>query len=163
MKKYLKQNKTLFILMFIAISCIIISTILLFKYFYFGNGGTKYGSRLDGIEAVEINDSKKNEIATNIESDELVEKATVTITGKIIYIKIIYTNKATMTDAETIAVKSLDNFSEEEKAFYDFQFIIEQKADETTEGFLKSGAKNVNGTNLVWSNNNATTSTEVKE
>ena len=155
MKKYFQENKTLVVLMAIAIICIIVSTILLFKYFYFGNGGTKYGSRLDGIETVTINEEKQNNIKTTIESNELVKSAKVSVTGKIVYIKITVTSEATMQDAENAAIKSLDNFSDEEKSFYDFQFTIEQKADEKTEGFLNTGAKNVNGTNLIWGNNNA--------
>ena len=43
----------------IIIACVGISAALLLKYFYFGNGGSKYGDRLDGIEAVAITDDKK--------------------------------------------------------------------------------------------------------
>lgn len=46
-------------MLLIIIACAAISVGLLLKYFYFGNGGSKYGDRLDGIEAVEINDTKK--------------------------------------------------------------------------------------------------------
>ena len=162
MKKYIQENKTLLILMTIAIICIVTSTILLFKYFYFGNGGTKYGSRLDGIEAVQINDDKINNIISKIEADALVETVKLKVTGKIVYIKLTFTQDASITDAETIALKSLENFTDEEKAFYDFQFTIEQKANTKTEGFLNVGAKNANGTNLVWGNNNPIKE-EVKE
>ena len=160
MKKYFKENRTLFILMIVAISCIVISVILLLKYFYFGNGGTKYGSRLDGIENVQINDSKKDEIASKIAENELVKSATVTITGKRIDIRIVFEDKPTLVDAEGIALKSLDNFSDDEKAFYDFEFTLKQEATENTDGFLIMGAKNVNGSNLVWNNNNVSKQSE---
>lgn len=160
MKKYLKENRTLFILMIVAIACIVISVILLLKYFYFGNGGTKYGSRLDGIENVQINDSKKDEIASKIAENELVKSATVTITGKRIDIRIVFEDKPTLVDAEGIALKSLDNFSDDEKAFYDFEFTLKQEATENTDGFLIMGAKNVNGSNLVWNNNNVVKQSE---
>ena len=74
MKKYLKENKTLLILMIVAIVCIVISVILLLKYFYFGNGGSKYGTRLNGIEEVLIEDSKKDEILANIKNSDLESK-----------------------------------------------------------------------------------------
>lgn len=160
MKKYLKENRTLFILMIIAIVCIVISIVLLFKYFYFGNGGTKYGDRLDGIENVQISNDKQNEIARELEKNDLVEQAKVTITGKRLDIRMIFTEKATLVDAQGVALKSLDNFSDEEKAFYDFEFTLKQLATEKTEGFLIMGAKNVNGSNLVWNNNNSTSEEE---
>ena len=160
MKKYLKENKTLAILFIIAIICIVVSGVLLFQYFYFGSGGTKYGSRLEGIENVQINDENKNRIVSNLESVDKVERASMNITGKRIDIKIVFKSDATLTEAQNVALLSLDNFSEEEKKFYDFEFTIKQEASETTEGFLLMGAKNVNGTNLVWVNNNSTKSEE---
>ena len=153
MKKYIKENKTLFILIVIASICIITSVILLFKYFYFGNGGSKYGSRLDGIENVQISNDKTNEIISKLGEEKIVKSAKMDIIGKIIYIKIVFEDDAKLNDAEAIASKSLENFSDEEKNFYDFEFTLEQVATEKTEGFLIMGAKNVNRANLVWNNN----------
>ena len=160
MKKYLKENKTLAVLLIIAVICIVISISLLFKYFYFGNGGSKYGTRLEGIENVTISEDSRNNTVKNIESTEKVEKATLTINGKRVDIKIVFNSEATITEAQNIALLSLDNFTEAEKAFYDFEFTIKQEASDTTDGFLLMGAKNVNGTNLVWVNNNSSTSKE---
>ena len=160
MKKYLKENRTLFILLAIAAACIVISTILLFKYFYFGNGGSKYGNRLDGIENVEIKKDKQEEVVSKIKEDKLVENATILITGKRVDIRIVFNDSANLTDAKSVAVKSLDNFSDEEKGFYDIEFTLKQEATEKAEGFLIMGAKNVNGSNLVCNNNNSTTSSE---
>ena len=55
MKKYLKENKTLAILFIIAIICVVVSVVLLFKYFYFGNGGSKYGTRLESDDCDNYN------------------------------------------------------------------------------------------------------------
>ena len=156
MKKILKENRTLFILMIVAIVCIVVSVLLLFKYFYFGNGGSNYGDRLEGIENVVISDDKKREVSSKIEENNLVDSATTTVTGKRVDIRIVFNEKASLVDAEGVALKSLDNFSDEEKAFYDFEFTLKQNATEKTEGFLIMGAKNVNGSNLVWNNNNST-------
>jgi cell division protein YceG involved in septum cleavage len=160
MKKLYDSNRTLFILISIALVCILISVVLLFKYFYFGNGETKYGDRLDGIENVQISDADISDIKSNIESNKLVSSASVNVTGKIVYIKINFKESASLVEAESVAVKSLDKFSESEKAFYDFEFTLYQDATEKTEGFRIMGAKNVNGSNLVWNNNNATSSSD---
>lgn len=160
MKKLIQENKTLFILIIIAIICMVISAILLLKYFYFGNGGSKYGDRLEGIENVPISEEYKSSIASKISEDELVKSANILVTGKRVDIKIVFESKASLVDAQNVALKSLDNFSDNEKAFYDFEFTLKQEADESTEGFLIMGAKNVNGTNLVWNNNNSTSTDE---
>ena len=138
----------------IIIACIGISVALLLKYFYFGNGGSKYGDRLDGIEAVEINDIKKESLVNSIKEGKNVKDATVTITGKIIYIRIAFEAGADLDTSKSIAVKSLEQFSEEEKKFYDVHFTLVSEKTDTNEGFTIMGAKNVNGTNLIWNNNN---------
>ena len=160
MKKYFKENRTLFILMVVAIVCIILSIILLFKYFYFGNGGSNYGDRLDGIENVRINDDKQREVASKIEESNLVEHVDINIAGKRIDIRIVFGEKSSLVDAQGVALKALDNFSDDEKNFYDFEFTLKQNATDKTEGFLIMGAKNVNGLNLVWNNNNSTSEEE---
>jgi len=160
MKKYFKENKTLFILIVIAMVCIVVSILLLFKYFYFGNGGSNYGDRLEGIENVQISEDRTREVSSKIDENELVETTTVGVTGKRVDIRIVFREKATLVDAQGVALKSLDNFSDEEKAFYDFHFTLKQEATEKTEGFLTMGARNVNGSNLVWENHNSASEEE---
>ena len=160
MKKMYNENRTLFIILMIALVCILISFILLFKYFYFGNGQSKYGDRLQGIETVEINNNRIDEIKNNISQDPIVSSINIDIIGKIIYTKIIFNESATLVEAESVAVKSLELFTDDEKNYYDFEFTLYQDSTEQKEGFRIMGAKNVNGSNLVWNNNNATTSEE---
>lgn len=142
-------------MLLIIIACAAISVGLLLKYFYFGNGGSKYGDRLDGIEAAIISDDKKSEVVNSIKEGKNVKDATVTITGKIIYIRIAFEAGADLETSKSIAVKSLEQFSEEEKKLYDVQFTLVSDKTDTNEGFpIIMGAKNVNGTNLIWTNNN---------
>lgn len=141
-------------MLLIIIACAAISVGLLLKYFYFGNGGSKYGDRLDGIEAAIISDDKKSEVVNSIKEGKNVKDATVTITGKIIYIRIAFEAGADLETSKSIAVKSLEQFSEEEKKLYDVQFTLVSDKTDTNEGFTIMGAKNVNGTNLIWTNNN---------
>ena len=155
MKKFIRNNKAICFMLLIIIACVGVSVGLLLKYFYFGNGGSKYGDRLDGIEAVLIADDKKNEVANSLKEGKNVKDATVTVTGKIIYIRIAFEAGADLETSKSIAVKSLEQFSEDEKKFYDVHFtLVSDKAD-NSDGFTIMGAKNVNGTNLVWNNNNA--------
>ena len=142
-------------MLLIIIACAAISVGLLLKYFYFGNGGSKYGDRLDGIEAAIISDDKKSEVVNSIKEGKNVKDATVTITGKIIYIRIAFEAGADLDTSKSIAIKSLEQFSEEEKKLYDVQFTLVSEKTDTNEGFTIMGAKNVNGTNLIWNFNNS--------
>ena len=154
MKKFIRNNKAICFMVLIISACIGISVALLLKYFYFGNGGSKYGDRLDGIEAAIISDDKKSEVANRIKEGKNVKDATVTITGKIIYIRIAFEAGADLDTSKSIAVKSIEQFSEEEKKSYDVHFTLVSEKTDTNEGFTIMGAKNVNGTNLIWNNNN---------
>mgnify|MGYP004626671507 CR=1 FL=1 len=154
MKKFIRNNKAICFMLLIIIACVGVSVGLLLKYFYFGNGGSKYGDRLDGIEAVLIADDKKNEVANSLKEGKNVKDATVTVTGKIIYIRIAFEAGADLETSKSIAVKSLEQFSEDEKKFYDVHFTLVSDKNESSDGFTIMGSKNVNGTNLIWNNNN---------
>lgn len=158
MKKFIRNNKAICFMLLIIIACFIMIVALLFKYFYFGSGGSKYGNRLDGIETVEITDNKKEEVVNFIKESKGVEDATVTVTGKIIYIRIVLAAGTNIDAAKAAAVKTIDKFSDEEKAFYDLHYTLVCAKSEKDEGFTIMGSKNINGTNLIWNNNNATTS-----
>lgn len=138
----------------IIIACVGISAALLLKYFYYGNGGSKYGDRLDGIELVTISDDKKNSVVEDIKQRKNVKDAKVEVSGKIIYIRIAFNAGADLDTSKAIAVKTLEQFSDEEKAFYDIHFTLVSEKNEVSDGFTIMGSKNVNGTNLIWGNNN---------
>ena len=74
----------------IIIACVGISAALLLKYFYYGNGGSKYGDRLDGIELITVSDDKKNSVVEDIKKRKNVKDAKVEVSGKIIYIRIAF-------------------------------------------------------------------------
>lgn len=138
----------------IIIACIGISAALLLKYFYYGNGGSKYGDRLDGIELITVSDDKKNSVVEDIKKRKNVKDAKVEVSGKIIYIRIAFNAGADLDTSKAIAVKTLEQFSDEEKAFYDVHFTLVSEKNEASDGFTIMGSKNVNGTNLIWGNNN---------
>lgn len=153
LKKYYQNNRVFIILMTIVLICLIVMGISLINYFYGGKNSTVYGNRLDGIEKVEISESRQSEIKAKLTSEEMISDASMMITGKIIYFRIEFTEAATLVEAQSKAISTLDNFSEEEKNFYDFHFTLKQEASTNSPGFIISGAKNVNGTNVVWNNN----------
>lgn len=155
--KFVKNNKAICLMIFIILACVIISVCLLLKYFYFGSGNSKYGDRLDGIENVEITDEHQNSVVEKLKSEEIVSDAKIDIIGKRICIRIVFNDGTLLDSAKNVAVKIIDEFSEEEQGFYDLEFTLVCSATEDSEGYTIMGNKNVNGTNLVWNNFNTST------
>ena len=153
-KKFYKEHRVFTILMAVALVCLIVIITVLINLFGYGSGNSMYGNRLEGIENVEISDSKKTDVESLLVADPAVNTAKVFVQGKIIYVNITFTEGVDLNSAEGFAVKCLEQFSEEEKAFYDFQFTLKKEKTENADGFLISGAKNATGSGLVWNNNN---------
>ena len=153
LKKIWQENSILFVLLFILIACIIAISVVVVTYFV-GDSSSKYGDRLDGIEDYPFEEDTQNEIISKIEENEIVEDATIRVSGKIIYITITFVPETTLVEGQSIALSSLDYFSEETLSFYDLEYMIKADATEETEGFQIIGAKNVSGTGgIVWKNN----------
>jgi len=156
-KKFYKDHRVFTILMAIVIVCMILIVTVLIQCFYVGNGKDKYGNRLEGIENYEISETKQNDFKTNLTNNDKIKSVDFKITGRIIYITIQVEQKVKIEEAESIALKSLENFTEEEQGYYDFMFTLKQSKTEENEGFIISGAKNANGSGLVWNNNRKVT------
>ncbi len=152
-KRFYKEHRVFTILMSIVIVCLILIVTVLVQIFYFGNGNDKYGERLEGIENVRISESKENDYEKNMVATKKVKKCDLKVTGRIIYITMQFEENVELQEAKNIAQKSLEKFSDEEKAFYDFDFTLKKNTTDKVEGFLISGAKNKNGSGLSWNNN----------
>lgn len=153
LKSFYKNNRVYSILMIISIICVVAILVGVLLYFLGQTSKDKYGNRLDGIESVQINNDRITEIEKKITENELVKSTEMDIRGKLIYVTIIL-NNGTHTDSESIAQTSLELFSEEEKAFYDIQYIVDNKDDSTTEnfpimGYIKAGNSVIKWTNYV--------------
>lgn len=153
LKDFYKRNRVYSILMIISIICIIAILVGVILYFVGQTNKDKYGNRLDGIESVQVKDEKITEIENKIKENEKVKETQINIRGKLIYITISL-NEGTHSDSESIAQSSLDLFSEEEKAFYDIQYTVENLNKETEEnfpimGYIKAGNSVIKWTNYV--------------
>src|SRR5574344_2236699 len=134
-KSFYQRNKVLCTLFCVVVLCMVVSISLLFKYFYFGNGETKYGDRLDGIDAVTITDDRLTSLTSKYKDNSKISEASVTVTGKIVYFRFTFNSTASLVEAQSFAVKALDDFSDTEKAYYDFHFTLIEEASEKNEGF----------------------------
>ena len=152
---FIKKHKKLCIVGLILV-ILLIMLVLILKRFSVDYSLDEYGDRLEGIEKVEIKKSESDKLVSEIKEIESVKSVNYRLKGRLVYIEIEFNEGVNVDSAKEIATKSLDYFTDKQKSFYDFEFTLKQEATEKTEGFLIMGAKNVNGSNLVWNNNNVT-------
>ena len=163
LKKFYKEHRIFTILMSIVIVCLILISTILVQCFYVGNGSNKYGDRLEGIDKVEISSSRQSDYEANLTNNQKVKSTELMITGRIIYVTIQYQENVDLVEAESIAQKSLESFSDDEKAFYDFMFTLKENSSSNKEGFIISGAKNKSSSKIVWNNNRDSSQSQAKD
>ena len=149
LKGFYKNNRVYVILMIISIICIVSMLIGIIVYFVGQSGKDPYGNRLEGIEAVIIKEDRLTEIENVVEENELVSKVNVNVEGKIIYI-VVTLSDGTPTDAENISVKVMEKLSEEEKSFYDIQFMFDSTSEKDDNVFPIMGYKKSSNTAISW-------------
>ena len=151
-KKIWTENRVLFVLFVIVLVCLLIIMGVFLKYF-FGSSKSSYGDRLEGIKEVEVTDEVKNKFLSAMENDELISESSIKVKGKIIYIALHFKDGVSLVEAQSKALASLMVFEQNYLDFCDFNYTLKGNATESSEGFLIMGAKNVNGSGLVWNNN----------
>lgn len=134
-KEFIKNNKGLSILILLGVLLLIVIGIILFQFLKEKNS-SKYGARLDGIEDVKISKKKISDIENVIKENEIVEKVSIRIQGKIVYINITYKTDTDVDNAKELANNVLEEFDEGELKYYDYScFLVEldDKNNETDE------------------------------
>lgn len=147
LKKFYKNNRIYCILMSISLFCLAIIVMLFGIYFINQTNNDIYGNRLNGIESMEISDSKKDEIVNVIKESDKVDRASINIKGKIIYVNV-YLIDGNRDLANSIAVKVLNVLDDDMKDFYDINFAFNKDDDDA---FPFMGYKKSDATIISWS------------
>ncbi len=157
MKQFYKENRVFSILMIVVAVCLLLIIGITLKYFIFGSSSSPYGHRLKDEKKYKISDDLKTEVKSTLESDESIKKASVRVSVRTIYISMEFNTGVSLEEAKGKAVTALEKFSEDELGYYDVEFILTEESADNSEGFTIMGAKNVNGSNIVWNNNTPVT------
>lgn len=152
LKKMWENNRVLIVLAITVVLCFWIMGVVMIRYFFGGNTSS-YGDRLDDINSLPFKEEDQETLKNKIQENEGVEKATVKVKGKIIYIRIQVKETTSLDGAKSIANKSLEHIAKEYQEKYDLEYTLVQEATEKTKGFTIMGAKNINRPTLVWNNN----------
>lgn len=146
LRKFYKNNRIYCILMIISILCILVMGVSVVVYFFNQMVTDSYGSRLENIEKYDLGNSL-SDLENFYKSQEGITDVKVRLQGKIIYVDVSAVETMKNEQIQTIATTSLDNISEENRGFYDIQFMF------TREGLNPYlGAKNSSNTVIVWTN-----------
>lgn len=154
LKGFYQNNRVYCILMIVAILCLLSVAIFLLTTFLGQTKSSVYGNRLNGIESVKISKDHQDEISSFIQEQKIVEKCNINIKGKIVYLNI-YLNDGKVEDAQSMAIKILEKFTEDEKDFYDINYTFIKESDKEEESpFPIMGYKKSDKTIIAWTKTN---------
>lgn len=146
--KFIKKNssKIVGIVVFIAV---LVGIFTIKNILSLDESSAIYGTRLEGRKEVEISKSTKTNVENKLK--ESSSKVSVRVAGRIINISI-KTDKS-LDEAKELGNKALEEFSDKEKKYYDFQILIEN--DKNTNQFPIIGYKQHTKENITWTKDRA--------
>lgn len=152
MKKFIKEHYILVIIGILSI-VFLVFTFISFRKMYFTSNGDVYGDRLEGIEKVPIKDDVLDKVKKELLDSGKVETVTVRLQGKIVYFTIDYKEDVSVDQAREIATKTLTEFTEEQKKFYDFSYFLTQSKVTDSENYPTMGNKHPKNATIAWLRN----------
>ncbi len=145
-KKFYKNNRIYCILMIISILCILLIGTSVIVYFVAQSNTSPYGDRLDGIDEHDLG-SSLTDLENFYKEQTGVNSATVRLQGKIIYVTVDVADEIKNEEIQNIATSSLEKINEDNRSYYDIQFIFKRASYNP---FF--GSKISTNTNITWSN-----------
>lgn len=145
-----QNNIVLWVLLSVLLVCFISIAFLFYKYFYAGTSSTKYGDRLEEIEKYPLSDTLEEDIKSLYTETTSINKIAVKTQGRIIYITLDFKESIKVTEAQDLAIKSLEKIGEENLSYYDVQFLLSYSGEEENENFPVFGSKSATSLKVVW-------------
>lgn len=145
-RKFYKNNRIYCILMIISMFCILLMATCVIIYFANQLSTSNYGSRLEQMDDYKLENSLKD-LEDFYKEQESVLDASTRLQGRIIYVQAHFAEGVKNEEIQNVATSSLEKLSEENRGFYDMQFIFTR--DNMNPYF---GSKNANNTVITWSN-----------
>ena len=116
---------------------VIVAALLIKNLFMYDENQAIYGSRLDGINKVEVTSKQKETVEKKL--SEFTKKVKVRVSGKIVETMITVNDDTSLEDAKKLSDSIMEEFSDEQKKLYDFQIFI--KNDKNTSQYPIIGYK----------------------
>lgn len=146
LKKFYQNNRIYCILMIISAICLIVILVTIIGYFAAQTHSSNYGNRLDGLENYAV-DNEVNEVKSFFSGNQRVKNVNTDIRGKIIYINVEVDKDMANEDIQTLCTESLTKFKDDQKEYYDIQYIVKRDG---LSPYL--GSKSASKTVIAWAN-----------
>ena len=148
--KFLKKNSSTVVGVSVFI-LVIVAALLIKNLFMYDENQAIYGTRLDGIDKVKVSSEQKKKVETKL--SESTKKVEVKVSGKIVNTTITTNDDTSLEDAKKLADSVLEEFTDAQKKFFDFQFFI--KNDKNENQFPIIGYKQHARGNVSWTKDRA--------
>ena len=125
---------------------VIVALLLIKNLFMFDEFSAVYGTRLNGIDKVKVTSKQKNDAETLIKDS--VKKVKVRLSGRIVNTIITTNDETSIEDAKNISNKVLEAFNDDQKKYYDFQFLV--KNDSNKDQYPIIGYKHHTKDSISW-------------
>lgn len=145
---FVKKNKKMCLISLILLIFIIVLFMIL-KLFGVDYSKSEYGDRLKGINNVKISSKTAKKIESEMESLSEVKECDYRLQGRLVYINLTFNSDVSVDSAREISNKVLDYFNEDEKTYYDIQFILTNE-NKDSEGYPEMGSKHKTSESIVW-------------
>ena len=145
-RKFYRNNRIYCILMIISTLCILLMGTCVVIYFVNQLSTSNYGNRLDKIDDHELDDSL-TELENFYKEQNGVLEAEVRLQGKIIYVRVDMEENIKNEEIQNIATSSLEKLTDDNKSYYDMQFIFTRN---NLNPYM--GSKNASKTIITWAN-----------
>lgn len=130
---------------------VIISILLIKNLFMYDENQAIYGTRLDGADKFKVTSEQKDKVKKRVA--EKTKDAKVRIAGKIVNIELTVNDDISLEDAKNIGKDTLEEFTKEQKQFFDFQIFIQNGKNKTQ--FPIIGYKQRAKENISWTKDRA--------
>lgn len=150
--KFIKKNKNIIIVLLVFAA--ILAAILIFKdTVMFEENEAIYGNRTDGAEEVKITEDQEKQISEALK--ELTESVSIRTAGRIVNVSIEVNPGTELHTAKELSTTVLNLATEEQKKFYDFQFLITES--ENLDQYPIIGYKQKTRDTVTWTQDRAKT------
>lgn len=150
---FIKKHKFKLIGVFVFLLLMIFAFIGVMELMYPDTRKDLYGNRLEDIDKVRINQDKLGKIKLNLQATGKVDKVVSDIKGRIINFIIYIKQDTDLITSKSFGDTILDDFTEEEKEYYDFQIYIIDSSEKESELYPIIGYKHKTSLSFKWTNN----------
>lgn len=149
--KFVKKHKIILIILFIFLILMFFAFMGIKELLYPDSRKDLYGARLDGITQFNVDNERLKSIGNILLEDENIDKVNYKLTGRIINFIIYIKKDLDLVTAQSFANKILEDFSQEEQKYFDFQVYIVNNNEES-EIYPIVGYKHKSSTSFKWTN-----------